>query len=121
MVKVSKCARCGHVIDVKTAGKPGRPPKYCSDACARGADAMRKRESRLNERDQKPTLKVGIPDVGLFALRYAQQAYPMDGFWESECQVLALAGALYDMPVGKRTEFACRAIEARVNPRRSPY
>lgn len=103
-------------MNVKTAG---RPQSYCSPACRRGADAARKRDNRLNEHDQKPTLKVGIPDVGYFALRYTQQTFPMDGFWESECMLLALAGELFDMPVQERTEFACRAIEARVNPYRS--
>lgn len=110
------CARCHRPI--LTLNTSGRPPKYCSPACRRGADAARKRNSRLESRDQKPTLKVDIPDIGCFALRYAQQTFPMDGFWESECLLLAMAGELYDMPVNQRTEFACRAIEARVNPRR---
>jgi hypothetical protein len=64
-------------------------------------------------------LKLEIPDVGYFALRYAEQTYPMDSFWESECYLLALAGDLYDMPVNQRTDFACRAIEARIDPKRS--
>lgn len=110
------CARCsGPIVTVNG----GRPPKYCSDTCRRGNDASRKRHARLESRDQKPTLKLEIPDIGLFALRYAEQAHPMDGFWESECYLLALAGELYDLPVNQRTDFACRAIEARIDPKRS--
>lgn len=111
------CARChGPILTINTSG---RTEKYCSDACRRGADAARKRHQRLESREQRPTLEVRIPDIGLFALRYAEQTVPMDGFWESECMLLALAGELYDMPVKDRTDFACRAIEARLNPRRS--
>jgi hypothetical protein len=80
---------------------------------------VRKRHQRLNSRDQGPTLRVAIPDVGLFALRYAEQTIPMEGFWETECQLLAIAGELYDMKVEDRVNFACKAIEERVRIPRS--